>query len=57
MAAGFPLFTEAMFTGLGFGAASSLLGGVAMVLTVVPWVLIFYGGRIRARSKFAKALH
>lgn len=49
----FPLVTTAMFNNLTPQGASSLLGGVAALLTVVPWVLVFYGPRIRARSKFA----
>jgi MFS family permease len=50
-----PLVTRQMFTGLGYGPASSLLGGVGVVLTFVPWVLMLYGPKIRARSKFASA--
>jgi hypothetical protein len=58
-----------MFNNLGFPAASSLLGGIVSyivircfksliflqgaLLTIVPWVLVFYGPKIRARSKFA----
>jgi hypothetical protein len=49
----FPLITTQMYNKLGFGAASSLLGGIGILLTVVPWILVFYGPRIRARSKFA----
>ncbi|QKX53684.1 uncharacterized protein TRUGW13939_00764 [Talaromyces rugulosus] len=49
----FPLVTNAMFTNLGYPAASSLLGGIGALLTIVPWVLVFYGPKIRARSKFA----
>ncbi|EED16439.1 MFS multidrug transporter, putative [Talaromyces stipitatus ATCC 10500] len=52
----FPLVTNAMFNNLGFPAASSLLGGIGALLTIVPWVLVFYGPRIRARSKFASEL-
>ncbi|CZS97607.1 related to MFS multidrug transporter [Rhynchosporium agropyri] len=48
----FPLVTVQMFKGLTFQGAASLLGGIAALLTVVPWVLVFYGPRIRARSKF-----
>ncbi|KAB8215298.1 major facilitator superfamily domain-containing protein [Aspergillus novoparasiticus] len=36
--------------------ASSLLGGIGVLLTIVPWVLVFYGPQIRARSKFASPL-
>lgn len=53
MAAAFPLVTDAMFMKLGFAGAGSLLGGLAMLLTGVPWVLVFWGEKIRARSKFA----
>ena len=49
----FPLVTAAMFNNLTFQGASSLLGGIAALLTIVPWVLVFYGPKIRARSKFA----
>jgi hypothetical protein len=49
----FPLVTVQMFQGLTFQGAASLLGGLAALLTAVPWVLVFYGPKIRARSKFA----
>ncbi|KAG0645664.1 Major facilitator superfamily multidrug transporter mdrA [Hyphodiscus hymeniophilus] len=49
----FPLVTAALFNNLTFQGASSLLGGIGAVLTIVPWVLVFYGPKIRARSKFA----
>lgn len=51
----FPLITKQMFRGLGFQAASGLLGAIGTVLTLVPWVLYFYGPKIRARSKIASA--
>lgn len=53
MAGAFPLFSRVMFERLGFGGACSLLGGVGVLLTLVPWVLILFGSKIRARSKFA----
>ncbi|KAJ5129805.1 Major facilitator superfamily domain general substrate transporter [Penicillium bovifimosum] len=52
----FPLVTNAMFTNLGYPEASSLLGGLGAVLTLVPWVLALYGPQIRARSKLASEL-
>ncbi|MCJ1471781.1 hypothetical protein MMC13_000422 [Lambiella insularis] len=52
----FPLITTAMYTRLTFSGASSLLGGVGALLTIVPWVLVFYGPKIRARSKFASEI-
>ncbi|CAI6335912.1 unnamed protein product [Periconia digitata] len=52
----FPLITTQMYTRLGFGGASSLLGGIGALLTLVPWVLVVYGPRIRARSTFASEI-
>lgn len=52
----FPLVTAQMYNNLGFGPASSLLGGIGTLLTVVPWILVFYGPKIRARSKFASEI-
>ncbi|KAF4627271.1 hypothetical protein G7Y89_g10888 [Cudoniella acicularis] len=49
----FPLVTVAMFNNLTFQGAASLLGGIGALLTCVPWILVFFGPRIRARSKFA----
>lgn len=48
----FPLFTVQMFSSLGIGWASSLLGFVSVVLVPVPWVLYKYGRRIRAHSQY-----
>lgn len=53
LAAVFPLFSQAMFRRLSFPGAGSLLGAIAALLTAVPWVLVLYGPRIRARSKVA----
>ncbi|KAL6801255.1 major facilitator superfamily domain-containing protein [Trichoderma sp. SZMC 28013] len=52
----FPLITSVMFTNLGLRGAGGMLGGIATALTAIPWVLLIYGERIRARSKFAKTL-
>lgn len=49
----FPLVTLPLFQNLGTAGAGGLLGGVALALTLVPWVLVFFGPRIRARSAFA----
>ncbi|KAJ9214951.1 hypothetical protein DTO166G4_3543 [Paecilomyces variotii] len=48
----FPLFTVQMFSSLGIGWASSLLGFVSVVLVPVPWVLYKYGRGIRAHSQY-----
>lgn len=50
------LVTRRMFVDMGYGPAGSCLGGIALALTLVPWVLVLYGERIRARSKFAGSL-
>ncbi|KAL2144917.1 hypothetical protein VTI28DRAFT_8378 [Corynascus sepedonium] len=49
----FPLVTGPLFNNLGPARAGALLGAIATALTVVPWVLVFFGDRIRARSPFA----
>ena len=56
LAGAFPLFTIKMFRGLTFQGAGSLLGGLAALLTIVPWILVFFGPRIRARSKLASEI-
>lgn len=52
----FPLVTEPMYAAVTLKGASSILGAGALVLSLVPWVLVFYGARIRARSKFASEI-
>jgi len=49
----FPIVTSLLFRNLGNARAGALLGGIATLLTFVPWVLVFFGERIRQRSKFA----
>lgn len=56
LAGAFPLFTVQMFENLEYGPAGSLLGGIAVFLCFVPWVLIFYGDTIRKRSAFVQQL-
>ena len=51
-----PLVTTQMYKHIGFAGASSLLGGIGTLLTIVPWVLVFYGPKIRAKSKLASEL-
>ncbi|KAM4055990.1 major facilitator superfamily protein [Hirsutella rhossiliensis] len=50
---GFPLLTRALFSNLGLRGAGGLLGGIATVLTITPWVLVFFGESVRTRSRFA----
>ncbi|KAI1638364.1 major facilitator superfamily domain-containing protein [Biscogniauxia mediterranea] len=49
----FPLVTTLLIQNLGEDAMGGLLGGIATVLTIVPWVLVAFGERIRRRSPFA----
>ena len=50
-----PLFTNRMFDRLGVGPGGSLVGGVAVLLAVIPFAFHRWGERIRARSRFAAA--
>jgi len=52
----FPLVTGALINNLGEAKAMAVLGSIAVVLTAVPWVLVFWGEEIRTRSKFATAV-
>lgn len=52
--AGFPLFAPAMYSKLGIGWASSLLGFLAVAFIPIPFILYFYGKSIRERSKMAR---
>jgi len=51
--AGFPLFSQAMFSSLGVNWAGTLLGCVAVVLVPIPVIFLKYGQKIRAKSNFA----
>ena len=51
-----PLFTDPLFRALTFQGATSLLGGVAIALSLVPWILVRYGPSIRARSRIASGI-
>jgi len=48
-----PLFTQYMFDTLGVGGGGSLIGGVAVVLAIIPFTFYRYGEAIRKRSRFA----
>lgn len=48
-----PLFTNQMFQAMGVGGGGSLIGGVAALLSVIPFLFYKYGKQIRVRSKFA----
>ncbi|KAJ4256059.1 hypothetical protein NW762_009133 [Fusarium torreyae] len=52
----FPLITARMINSLTLEGTGGLLGGLGLLLTAIPWLLYFYGRRIRARSPFAKEI-
>ena len=52
--AAFPLFANAMYKKLGIAWASSLLGCLSIAFIPIPFVLYFYGKRIRHASKMAR---
>ncbi|KAH7890654.1 MFS polyamine transporter [Phlebopus sp. FC_14] len=53
VSAAFPLFTVQMFTKLGSGWASTILGLVGLILAPSPFLFHRYGTLIRSKSKFA----
>lgn len=48
-----PLFANQMFARMGVGGGGSLIGGVAVLLAIIPFVFYKYGRQIRLRSKYA----
>ncbi|PWY99052.1 MFS general substrate transporter [Testicularia cyperi] len=52
----FPLFVEQMYINLGYQWASTLSAILGAMLGVVPFILFFYGDKIRAKSKISQAL-
>lgn len=51
-----PLCTDTMYTRLGVAWATSLLGFISLVVAVLPFLFIRYGGSIRRRSKLSRKL-
>ncbi|KAJ5085964.1 hypothetical protein N7532_010735 [Penicillium argentinense] len=51
LAAAFPLFTIQMYTRLGIGWASSLLGFIAVALLPVPWLFFLTGKKLRGLTQ------
>ncbi|KAH8891434.1 MFS general substrate transporter [Thozetella sp. PMI_491] len=51
----FPLFARNLFVELGVGPGNSLLGGLTVLFAPIPFVLRYYGHKIRLSSK--KASH
>jgi MFS transporter, DHA1 family, multidrug resistance protein len=53
MAAGSIIFARPLYLNLGIGQGISVLGGLLCLGVVGIWFLYYFGGRLRARSKFA----
>lgn len=51
-AASFPLFVTPMFKKLGIAGASSVLGGVSILLVPIPFLFYRYGVWIRGKGRF-----
>ena len=51
-----PLAGYPMLSRLGVSGTCSLLGGLSALISIIPFVLIWKGGSIRARSRFCSAL-
>lgn len=56
VAGAFPIFVNSMFRAMTYTGAGCFIGAVSTLLTIVPWILVFYGPRIRAKSKIAREL-
>ncbi|KAJ6031676.1 major facilitator superfamily domain-containing protein [Penicillium herquei] len=53
LACGSVLFAHPLFGNLGVAKGVSLLGGLSVIGIIGIWLLYFYGGKLRALSKFA----
>ena len=51
-----PLAATPMFVKLGISGACSVLGGLSLLMCVIPFVFLWQGDRIRANSGFCIAL-
>lgn len=49
-------FTRQMFRKMTYQGAGGFMGGVGLLLTAVPWVLLLFGPKIRAKSKLAREI-
>lgn len=50
----FPLFTQQMYRNLTYKWANTLFGFIALLMLPIPFVLFYYGPRIRMMSKFSR---
>ncbi|KAG1863137.1 MFS general substrate transporter, partial [Suillus subluteus] len=56
MALSFPLFTQQMFAGMTYKWGLTLWALLSVVMAPTPWVLFFYGSKIRPRSKVSRKI-
>jgi hypothetical protein len=56
LAAVFPLFVSPMFHNLGIPIASTVLGGVAVLMIPIPYMFYRFGPGIRAKGKYTATL-
>ncbi|XP_006459705.1 hypothetical protein AGABI2DRAFT_177549 [Agaricus bisporus var. bisporus H97] len=54
LAAVFPLFTQQMYNKLSYKWANTLFGCIALLMVPIPFVLFYYGPKIRMMSKFSR---
>lgn len=51
-----PLATHSMYTRLGVGWATSVIGFASLAMIPIPFVFIWLGAEIRARSAFCNRI-
>ncbi|KAG1878434.1 MFS general substrate transporter [Suillus tomentosus] len=52
----FPLFTQQMFTGMTYKWGLTLWALLSLVMAPIPWVLVFFGSKIRSHSKVSRKI-
>ncbi|KIR52444.1 MFS transporter [Cryptococcus gattii Ru294] len=52
----FPLFAHQLYVNLGYPEASTLVASIALLLSAAPILLVFYGKKLRERSKVTSQL-
>ncbi|TIA92726.1 hypothetical protein E3P99_00476 [Wallemia hederae] len=56
LGATFPFFASGMYENLTYKWASSLIGFIALALSVIPFVLLAYGNKLRGKSRVCKQI-
>ncbi|KAG2058308.1 MFS general substrate transporter [Suillus hirtellus] len=52
----FPLFTQQMFAGMTYKWGLTLWALLSLVMAPIPWVLVFFGSKIRSHSKVSRKI-